>query len=97
MQPETDHAADLRLSELRLSRQCTLYRGLQFSEACFQITLDVRAERTASALGQHIEITARLSRFDHAETGAMRRDRQIRGIVGRNLQKPPPLFQACLL
>ena len=47
----------------------------------------MRPKRAPAALEQHIEIAARLRRFHHAEARAMRRDRQILGVVRGDLQK----------
>ena len=81
---ETDHA-DLH-HQLR-SRQCALYRGLELGKAGFQIALEMYAQRAPAALQQHIEIAAGLRRFHHAKTRAVRRDRQILGVVRGDLQK----------
>ncbi len=64
-----------------------LYCGPELGEAGLQITLDMCPQRAPAALQQHTEIAAGLRGFDHAETRAVRRNRQILGVVRRDLQK----------
>ncbi len=47
----------------------------------------MHTERAASALGQHIEIAARLCRLDHAERGLLTGYREVFGVIRGNLQK----------
>src|SRR3981189_1351132 len=44
-------------------------------------------QRTAAALGQHVEIAACLSSLDHAESGLLTGYREIFGVIGGDLQK----------
>ena len=61
---ETNHA-DLH-NQLR-SRQCALDRGLELSEAGWQIAFDMHPQRAPATLQQHVEIATRLRRFDDTE------------------------------
>src|SRR6478672_12366511 len=53
-------------------------------------------QRTAAALGQHVEITARLGSLDHAESGPLTGYRQILGVIGGDLQKYPAVRAALI-
>src|SRR5262249_2493568 len=62
-------------------------RRLQRRQASGNLAGNVNVQGAPAALEQDIEITARLRSFDHAETGAMPRNRQIFAVIGGDLQE----------
>ncbi len=56
-------------------------------EAGIEIAFEVDAKRAPAALGEHLEIAARLRRLDNAEGVFLARHRQILGVVAGDLQE----------
>ena len=61
--------------------------GIERCKRRTKAALEMHAKRTPAALGEHVEIAARLRRLDDAEACLLARHRQILGIVGRDLQE----------
>src|SRR5580765_1609560 len=57
------------------------------SQGLYHVRPQVRAQRAAFALGQYLEIAARLRRLHHAEGILLARHRQIVGVVTGNLKE----------
>jgi hypothetical protein len=66
-------------------------RGVELLQPRFQIALEMHAQRAAAALGQHVEIAARLCGLDDAEAGLLTGYRKILGIIGV-ICRNTPLF-----
>src|SRR6202171_4158693 len=62
-------------------------RGIQYLQSRLEIALEMHAQRTAAALGQHVEIATRLRRLDHAESSLLTGYRDILGVIGGDLQE----------
>src|ERR1700731_1876663 len=67
--------------------QRILDRAIEHFQAGLEIALEMHAQRAPAALGQHVEIAARLRRLDDAERGLLAGHREIPGVVRCDLQE----------
>src|SRR6266478_8926861 len=61
--------------------------GIEHLQSRFEIALEMHAQGTTAALGQHVEIAAGLCGLDHAEASLLSGHREVLGIVRCDLQK----------
>src|ERR1700692_3335981 len=63
------------------------YRVIQHLETCFEIALQMHPQRTPAAIGQDVEVAARLGGLDDPETRLLAGYREVSFVVRRDLQE----------